>query len=135
MNELPTRGLAIAGQTVKIRPVELDRMLLDVLGENQARIKDRKLSVGELEEVKVEGDPDRLKQLLLILVDNAIKYTPTGGEIRLGLRKGAETAVLGGSGRGSDAATAPSAWFTSSCRDASAGISRQPRRPPSSPPT
>jgi signal transduction histidine kinase len=31
----------------------------------------------------VEGSPDYLKQLLLILVDNALKNTPSGGEVRL----------------------------------------------------
>jgi signal transduction histidine kinase len=35
------------------------------------------------EPAEVQGDPDYLKQLLLILVDNAIKNTPPGGEICL----------------------------------------------------
>lgn len=36
-----------------------------------------------LKDIKVVGDTDYLKQLLLILVDNAINYTPPGGEVRL----------------------------------------------------
>ncbi|MCG6197769.1 sensor histidine kinase, partial [Anoxybacillus sp. LAT_38] len=35
--------------------------------------------------VMVYGDHERIKQLLYILLDNAIKYTPGGGEIQVTL--------------------------------------------------
>jgi signal transduction histidine kinase len=34
----------------------------------------------------VEGDPARLRQLVMILVDNAIRHSPTGGEVRVIVR-------------------------------------------------
>ncbi|QHW29712.1 HAMP domain-containing histidine kinase [Paenibacillus rhizovicinus] len=33
----------------------------------------------------VKGDPEKLKQLVYILLDNAIKYTPEGGKVDVGL--------------------------------------------------
>jgi signal transduction histidine kinase len=43
------------------------------------------LSMQAPSSLTVTGDPQRLSQLLYILLDNAIKYTPTGGEVRLSL--------------------------------------------------
>lgn len=82
-------GLPLASQ-----PVELDGLFIDVyqsVGLSQKRVK---VSVIEVDQVKVKGDADRLKQLLINLVDNAIKYTPSGGEVRLSLSKTEEWAQL-----------------------------------------
>ena len=43
----------------------------------------------------MHGDADRLKQLFLNLVENAIKYTPTDGHVTVSLeREGAEAIVV-----------------------------------------
>jgi signal transduction histidine kinase len=42
-------------------------------------------SAGE-EPVYVRGDADRLRQLILALVENALRYTPAGGEVRVETR-------------------------------------------------
>jgi signal transduction histidine kinase len=39
-----------------------------------------------LPEVSLKGDADRLKQLALILLENALSYTPEGGRVRLDLK-------------------------------------------------
>lgn len=38
--------------------------------------------------VLVEGDPDRLRQLIMILLDNAIRHTPAGGHVRVAVASG-----------------------------------------------
>ena len=39
-------------------------------------------------------DPDRIEQVLIILIDNAMRYTPEGGSITIGLRNTKESIVL-----------------------------------------
>lgn len=51
-------------------------------------------TIGPLEQVRVRGDADGLRQLLLVLIDNAVKYTPEPGEVRLRLDRDGDTAVI-----------------------------------------
>jgi heavy metal sensor kinase len=44
--------------------------------------------------VMVEGDPARLKQVIVNLLDNASKYTPGGGRVRLSVRREQGFALL-----------------------------------------
>jgi heavy metal sensor kinase len=44
--------------------------------------------------VNVEGDRARIKQVVVNLLDNAIKYTPRGGSISLNVRSSGEKAII-----------------------------------------
>ena len=70
------------------KPVELDTLLLDVSKEMHVLARDRvQIKVTEIDQIQVNGDRDRLKQVLLNLVFNAINYTPQGGEVFISLGK------------------------------------------------
>lgn len=91
VTDLLALARADAGQQIRRAPVELDRLLMNVLGEARHLAQGQRLSVGALEPVMLEGDADHLKQLLLILLDNAIKFTGRSGRIVVGLvRAGAD---------------------------------------------
>ena len=42
----------------------------------------------------VEADPDRLQQVLLILLDNAIKHTPAGGRVDVRVSQHGPSALI-----------------------------------------
>jgi signal transduction histidine kinase len=70
------------------KTVELDTILLEVMSQMRVLAGSRvKLKLGEIDQVLVCGDMDRLKQVLVNLVGNAIQYTPEGGEVVVGLGK------------------------------------------------
>jgi two-component system OmpR family sensor kinase len=81
--------------SLNFKPVELDTLLLEVFHEMKVLAGEKiKLHLTDIDQVQVNGDRDRLKQVLLNLVANAIQYTPQGGEVFLSLGKVAEQARL-----------------------------------------
>ena len=65
-------------------PVELDRAVLQLVRQLRGRLdvegSTLQLEVGHIEPVRVRGDEGSLRRVTLILLDNAIKYTPMHGE-------------------------------------------------------
>jgi heavy metal sensor kinase len=70
--------------------VELDTLLLDIYNQAQLLSESVDVRLGSIDQARVMGDPDRLKQLLLNLVSNGLKYTPEGGSVTLSLRRDTE---------------------------------------------
>ncbi len=84
--DLLTLARADAGEL----PVAREALYLDDVAaqavEGARALAERKgitLEVGSFEEARVTGDPELVRRLVLIVLDNAIKYTPHGGHVRL----------------------------------------------------
>lgn len=71
-----------------IKPVELDSLIMEVFHQMKVLTGDRiNFQISELEPVQIQADRDRIKQVYLNLLGNAVKYTPSGGTILIALRK------------------------------------------------
>jgi two-component system OmpR family sensor kinase len=66
--------------------VELDTLMLEVYRQSKILANDKiQLKIGREDQARVIGDRDRLKQVILNLVANAIEHTSNGGEVRMDL--------------------------------------------------
>ena len=77
------------------RRVELDTLLLEVFSQAHVLAGERvQMEIGQIDQVLICGDRDRLKQVVLNLVANAIKYTSEGGKVIVRLSKATGMAEL-----------------------------------------
>lgn len=105
VDDLMTLARADAGE----RQVEMRRLSLDDVAlraadaaRAMAAVRGVRLDVAEFEEAWVNGDEGLLYQLLLILLDNGVKFTPPGGAvtIRVGTAAGEPVVVVSDTGQG-----------------------------------
>lgn len=95
VNNLLTLARADTGSLpIQNERVAFDTVFLEVYRQASALSSQVTLSVGEVDQACVLGDRDRLKQLILNLVDNALTYTPAGGKVTMSLSVDNQTAIL-----------------------------------------
>jgi signal transduction histidine kinase len=100
-----TLAQADAGQSlIKRADVDLDEVSAEVVRSLRA-IADAKgvaLSLQNGEAVWVNGDRDRLREVIVTVVDNAVKYTPSGGQVsvRIGRSNRKATIAVSDTGAG-----------------------------------
>jgi signal transduction histidine kinase/DNA-binding response OmpR family regulator len=85
VNDLLALARGDAGEGLRLEPIQLHALVGESIRHAQHLTKNHQLELDKLTQCTVEADHDRLQQLMLILLDNAIKYTPDGGLIRVSL--------------------------------------------------
>lgn len=80
---------------LNMKRVELDLLVTEVFQEMSILAGSKvHVRLNEIDQAYVNGDRDRLKQVFINLVANAIQYTPQGGEVFLSLEKIGEQARI-----------------------------------------
>jgi heavy metal sensor kinase len=86
---------ADAGQVaLKLEPLRLDELVRDNFADAQILAEPHgiKVELTNCEEISVRGDRHRLRQLLLNLADNAVKYNQPHGDVIMSLSKSGDMA-------------------------------------------
>jgi signal transduction histidine kinase len=90
VRDLTTLALADARQLrIDRKPVEVSSTLRALIEQFEPVAEQRGVTIQpELDGgVTVQADPSRLRQLFLILLDNAVRYSPDGGAVTVGVAR------------------------------------------------
>jgi len=109
MSDIVGKLLLLARSDAGVEPVNFqDVNIRDILVELSqdvealAQEKDLRFTLGSMDSLTIKGDRLKLRQLFLIILDNAIRYTPGGGSISGSLvrRNDSTVASIGDTGIG-----------------------------------
>jgi two-component system, OmpR family, sensor kinase len=68
---------------VTAEPVAVKSVIEEVVRQAQRIDPERPIIAHDIEDATINGDRDAFKQVMLILIDNAVKYSPPGAEIEI----------------------------------------------------
>jgi two-component system, OmpR family, phosphate regulon sensor histidine kinase PhoR len=97
VGQLLEQARAESGQLqLALRDVDLEEVARPIVAsfEQHASNKGVELELAALRPVRVEADPDRLSQVFVNLIDNALRHTKAGGRIRVEIDARDSDAVL-----------------------------------------
>jgi signal transduction histidine kinase len=85
IGDLLSLARAESGARLEFAPVELDAVLVESVRRQAQASADIRMTVTHVEPAVVDGDRDRLREVFGILLDNAARYTPSGGTVTAGI--------------------------------------------------
>lgn len=90
VRDLQHLSLAEAGKLpLVLKEVDIEKLTRRILEHFSIALEEKEITVRFTgEAVLVEGDPDRLTQVFVNLIDNAIRHTPVGGSCRIDFKTG-----------------------------------------------
>lgn len=94
VSDLLSLARADAGQIHQKDVINLSMIATEVMGEIELWEKEVSVNVIITDHTNIWGDRDLIKQVLLILIDNAINYTPSNGEIFFTITEERKQAVI-----------------------------------------
>jgi signal transduction histidine kinase len=87
VNDLLVLARSDAGRALRHEPVSIAPLVDEVCRQARLLGEQRAIVCEDVPAVSVMGDQDAIKQVLLILLDNALKFTPENGTITIGATK------------------------------------------------
>ena len=91
-------SLAARGElTLHLKPVNLNTVAGEIINYSRSKARDRNVSLNfdiRSDIPFVQADEEKISLVILQLIDNAIKFTPAGGQVNLSFEKESDTLVM-----------------------------------------
>ena len=91
-------SLAARGEmTLRVTPVDLNKVAEEIINYSRTKAKDHNVSLrfdARADIPNVQADKEKISWAILQLVDNAIKFTPSGGQVDLSIEPESDTLIM-----------------------------------------
>ena len=91
-------SLAARGEmTLRLKPVNLNTVAAEVINYSRPKARDRNVELDftiRSDIPFVQADEEKISWVMLQLIDNAIKFTPSGGRVNLSIERDTDTLVM-----------------------------------------
>jgi signal transduction histidine kinase len=91
-------SLAVRGEmTLRLAPVNLNKVAGEIISYSRTKADDRNVAMHsnlQPDIPSVQADEEKISWAILQLIDNAIKFTPSGGEVTLSIQPESDTLVM-----------------------------------------